>query len=102
MEGLGKQEVYMQEYEYVTHAEYSPVKIEIESIIKKAQHIMENKYETPFFYELIGSGKKRLITRIKGGNKGFDFDYNLVIDNPGKGFKYKSNVVNEDFRNAFN
>lgn len=46
----------MQKYEYVTRAEYSPVKNEIESVIKRAQIIMEEKYETPFYFELIGSG----------------------------------------------
>lgn len=92
----------MEEYEFVTRAEYSPVKKEIESIIRKAQKIMEEKYETPFYYELIGSGRKNLITRIKDGNKGYDFDYNLVIPHPGEGYKYLANVVNEDFRNGFN
>lgn len=92
----------MQEYEYVTRAEYSPIKKEIESIIKKAQIIMEEKYETPFYFELIGSGKRHLITRIKNGNKGYDFDYNLVIECPEQGYKYLPDIVNEDFRNAFN
>lgn len=92
----------MQEYEYVTRSEYRPIKNEIESIIKKAQIIMKEKYETPFCFELIGSGKRHLITRIKDGNKGYDFDYNLVIEHPGQGYKYLPDVVNEDFRNAFN
>lgn len=92
----------MQQYDYVPRKEYSPIKREFEAIIKKAQKIMEEKYETPFYYELIGSGRRHLITRIKGGNKGFDFDYNLVIEHPGNGYKYKAKVVNEDFRNAFN
>ena len=92
----------MQKYEYVTRAEYSPVKNEIESVIKRAQIIMEEKYETPFYFELIGSGRRHLITRIKGGNKGYDFDYNLIIEPPEQGYKYLPDVVNKDFINAFN
>lgn len=92
----------MQEYEYVTRAEYSPVKREIESIIKKTQKIMEEKYEILFYYELIGSGGRNLVTRIKDGNKGYDFDYNLVIEHPGQGNSYRAKVVYDNFRNAFN
>ena len=92
----------MQKYEYVTRAEYSPVKNEIESVIKRAQIIMEEKYETTFYFELIGSGRRHLITRIKGGNKGYDFDYNLIIEPPEQGYKYLPDVVNKDFINAFN
>lgn len=76
----------MQQYEYVPRKEYSPVKRDFEAIIKKAQRIMEEKYETPFYYELIGSGRRHLITRVKGGNRGYDFDYNLVIEHPASGY----------------
>ena len=51
------------EYEYVTRAEYSPVQKDVEAIIRKAQRIMKEKYDFHFSYELIGSGKKHLITR---------------------------------------
>ena len=71
----------MKEYEYVTKKEYSPVKRELERIIRKVQKIMETEEDISFYYDLIGSGKRHLITRLKKGNTGFDFDYNLVIDN---------------------
>ena len=35
------------------------------------------KPEYTFQYSLIGSGRKKLITREVGSNKGFDFDYNF-------------------------
>ena len=92
----------MQEYEYVPKREYKPVKDELETIIRRVQRIMEQKYETNFEYQLIGSGRRHLITRIKGGNKGYDFDYNLIIERPEKGYRYLPDVVNNDFRNAIN
>lgn len=99
---LLEKENKMQEYEYVTRAEYGPKLKELESILKKAQKIMEEKYDTPFCYELIGSGRRHLITRIKGGNKGYDFDFNLIIPHPGDGYSYKAKVVDDQFRDALN
>jgi len=92
----------MEEFEWVTKSEYSPVKQELEEIIRKAQRIMKKKYNTSFQFQIIGSGKRHLITRIKGGNKGYDFDYNLVIPNPGEGYSYKGKFLRDQFREAFN
>lgn len=73
----------MQKYEFVAKSEYQPVRKEIENIIHKAQRLLKQPSfvaeKITFQYELIGSGKHHLITRIKGGNKGFDFDYNLIL-----------------------
>ena len=90
------------EYEYVTRAEYSPVQKDVEAIIRKAQRIMKEKYDFHFSYELIGSGKKHLITRKKNSNTGYDFDYNLIIDPLENGYRYVAKKVNELFRLAFN
>lgn len=38
----------------------------------------KNKILT-FQFNLIGSAGRKLITRVKNGNKGFDLDYNIVI-----------------------
>ncbi len=75
--------ISMQEYEFVSKSEYRPVRNEIESIIHKAQRLLKHpgfaNEKMTFQYTLIGSGSRHLITRIKGGNKGFDFDYNLIL-----------------------
>ena len=70
----------MSKYEYVPKSEYRPVREELEDIIKRAQKILKKNSGITFQFELIGSGSKHLITRIKGGNKGFDFDYNLILN----------------------
>ncbi len=89
------------EFEYVTRAEYQPVREELEAIIHRAQKFMREKYDTTFQYRLIGSGKRHLITRVKGGNGGYDFDYNLILPDPGDGYHYIAKVIKEQFLEAF-
>lgn len=91
----------MHEYEYVARAEYQPVRERLEQIIHKVQTVMREKHDTTFQYRLIGSGKKHLTTRIKGGNAGFDFDYNLVLQAPESGYVYRADVVKQQFMTAF-
>ena len=66
---MGEKENYM--FEYVTKAEYKPVKQELEKIIVQVQAVMRKKYETTFQFSLIGSGKRHLVTRVVGGNLKF-------------------------------
>lgn len=68
-------------YEFVTKKEYMPIRIEIEEIIKKVQNSLRKEdRDMTFQFRLVGSGRRHLITRIKGGNGGYDFDYNLIIN----------------------
>lgn len=64
-------------YEFVSKSEYTPVRILLEEIILEIQKKMKPEYT--FQYSLIGSGRKKLITRETGSNKGFDFDYNFSL-----------------------
>lgn len=61
-------------YEYVKKSEYAPVRQELEQIIKRTQIEMRKNNGLTFQFRLIGSGKGHLITRIKCGNNGYDFD----------------------------
>ena len=70
---MGEKENYM--FEYVTKAEYKPVKQELEKIIVQVQAVMRKKYETTFQFSLIGSGKRHLVTRVVGGNSGYAVSY---------------------------
>lgn len=87
-------------YEYVKKAEYAPIKNELEKIIHTLQHEMRKKYKLTFQFQLIGSGKRHLVTRICGGNSGYDFDYNLIIPHPQKGYNYRADIIKQDFMNA--
>lgn len=66
-------------FEYVPKGEYQPFKLEVDEILRKVQRFLrENKILT-FQFNLIGSAGRKFITRVKNGNKGFDLDYNIVI-----------------------
>lgn len=84
-------------YEYVKKSEYAPVRKELEQIIKRVQSEMQKSYGLTFQFHLIGSGQRHLVTRIKGGNRGYDFDYNLILTPPGNGYRYVAKVIKDDF-----
>ncbi len=66
-------------FEYVPKGEYQPFKLEVDEILREVQRFLrENKILT-FQFNLIGSAGRKFITRVKNGNKGFDLDYNIVI-----------------------
>jgi hypothetical protein len=65
-------------YEFVSKTEMKAPKIQIQNIIRELQRKLRSEGVT-FDPKLIGSGSKNLVTRVKGGNLGFDFDYNFVI-----------------------
>lgn len=90
----------MSEYEYVSKSEYAPVRKELEQIINRLQDEMRKSYGLTFQFRLIGSGQRHLITRIKGGNKGYDFDYNLILTPPEDGYRYIAKVIKQDFMDA--
>lgn len=94
----------MSKYEWVTKSEYRPVKREIETILKRVIAIMEKEYDFPDIrYQLIGSGSRHLVTRIKNGNKGFDLDYNIILPALDEGYVYKPKpkVIADRFVQAF-
>ncbi len=69
----------MIEYEFVERREYQPNKNEVDKVIKKVHRILQQEKIVKFRDDIIGSTGRHLITRIKNGNKGYDFDYNLAI-----------------------
>ncbi|MCI8640097.1 MAG: hypothetical protein HFG41_13415 [Coprococcus sp.] len=83
-------------YEYVKKSEYAPVRKELEEIIREVQNEMREKYGLTFQFQLIGSGKRHLVTRIRGGNSGYDFDYNLIIQRWGN-MHYDAKIVKQSF-----
>lgn len=91
----------MPEYEYVKESEYAPVRKELEKIIRRVQEEMKKRYGMTFQFRLIGSGNRHLITRIREGNRGYDFDYNLVILPPKDGYVYRAGAIKQNFMNAF-
>lgn len=84
-------------YEYVKWEEARPVKMELNRINQKMfSYIKSNYPELSFKAKLVGSGKRGLITREVNGNKGFDFDFNLIIDAPPQGKVWDAAIVKPD------
>lgn len=88
-------------YEYVKKSEYAPVRKELEQIINRVQVYMRKNYGLAFQFRLIGSGQRHLVTRIKGGNRGYDFDYNVILTSPGDGYLYRAKIIKDEFMTAF-
>lgn len=95
MEAWAKGDINM--YEYVKKSEYAPVRKKLEQIINRTQIEMRKNYGITFQFHLIGSGKRHLITRIKDGNSGYDFDYNLILSPPGNGNHYDAKTIKQNF-----
>ena len=89
----------MGKYEFVSKREYQPIRIEVEEIIKKVQNLVRDKFT--FRFKLVGSGGRHLITRIVGGNQGYDFDYNLILNNPDENHYWKPDFAREALFRAF-
>lgn len=66
-------------FEYVPKSEYQPFKLEVDKILKSIQRDLKENDILTFQFNLIGSAKRKLITRIKNGSKGFDLDYNIDV-----------------------
>ena len=90
-------------FEYVDWEEVRPVKIELNTINQRmASFIRNNCPELRFDPELVGSAERGLVTRIIDGSKGFDLDYNLIINHPGFNESWDAKVVKECFMDAVN
>ncbi len=69
------------EFEFVPRNEAKPYRQELETIIKRTQnYCRERRKDFTFQFYLVGSQNRHLVTRIKGGNIGYDFDYNLALN----------------------
>lgn len=66
-------------FEFVTKREYQLYKMEVGKFINEIHKVLRQEKIVNFRDDLIGSAGRHLITRVENGNRGFDFDYNLVI-----------------------
>lgn len=66
----------MPEFEYVSHSKAQPIKNGIIDLIHRVQNDIREYFTLD--YHFVGSSSRNMITREKNGNKGFDFDVNLI------------------------
>lgn len=72
----------MHDFIYVTKAEAKPIRDELYEIIRKVQDIVRPYFT--FQFKPVGSSSRNMITRDRKSNIGFDFDFDLVINNYNK------------------
>ncbi len=68
------------DFEYVPNNEWEPVRDELFEIIHRLQDEVRNKFT--FQYHFVGSSKRKMITRDRNSNTGFDFDVNIEVNDP--------------------
>lgn len=74
----------MHDFVYVTKASARPVKNELIQIIHEVQDIVRPYFT--FQFRTVGSSSRNMITYDKKSNIGFDFDFNLEINDDEKNY----------------
>lgn len=80
------EEIKMHDFVYVTKASARPVKNELIQIIHEVQDIIRDKYFT-FQFRPVGSSSRNMITYDRKSNIGFDFDFDLEINDYNEDYK---------------
>lgn len=74
----------MHDFEYVPNEEWEPVRDELFEIIHRLQDEVRNEFT--FQYHFVGSSKRKMITRDRISNTGFDFDVNIEVNDPDENY----------------
>ena len=70
----------MHDFEYVPKKEWKPIRDELFEIIHSLQNEVSDNFT--FQYHFVGSSKRKMITRDRNSNTGFDFDVNIEVNDP--------------------
>ena len=70
----------MHDFEYVPKEEWKPIRDELLEIIHRLQNEVRDDFT--FQYHFVGSSKRKMITRDRNSNIGFDFDVNIEVNDP--------------------
>lgn len=87
----------MHEFEYVPREEWKPVRKELVEIIRKTQQLLSPNFT--FSFAFIGSSHRGLITRERNGNRGYDFDVDLRVNDEDE--EYSAEELKHLFMRAF-
>ncbi len=72
-------------YEYVPECEWNPVKKVLVRLLSELADLVYRNLGIRIHFQFVGSsnrGGSCFITRVRGGNKGFDFDANVIVERP--------------------
>ncbi|MBQ7504723.1 MAG: hypothetical protein IJT79_05330 [Ruminococcus sp.] len=86
----------MHDFEYVPRSEYLPLKKQIMELIYEVQDEVEEFFT--FRFDFIGSTKRKMITRDRKSNKGFDFDVNIEVNDDDE--EYTAEDIRKIMKNA--
>ena len=86
----------MYNFEYVSKNEWKPVRENLIDIIHCVQDEVREHFT--FRYDFVGSSKRNMITRDVKGNKGFDFDVNIEVNDPDE--NYSAEEIRKIIKNA--
>ena len=88
----------MKQYEYVPKEEWKPVKRNLISIIHEVQNLLRDEFT--FSFSFVGSSHRGMITREEGGNRGYDFDVDIRVNDDEEEFTAKE--LKYKIKNALN
>ena len=74
----------MRNFEYVPKEEYGPVKEKLIGLIKNVQYELRDYFT--FQFTFIGSSSRNMITREIDGNRGYDFDVDIRVNDDDEQF----------------
>ena len=86
----------MHDFKYVTKNEAKPVKEELYQILYEVQNIVRDYFT--FSFTPVGSSKRNMITYDTKSNIGFDFDFNIEVNDDDQRFNPKE--IRTILRNA--
>lgn len=82
-----REEKCMNHFEYVPKKEWVPIRNELLEIIRKLQDKVKDKFT--FQCRFVGSSERKMITRDRNSNVGFDFDMNIEVNDPDEDYSAK-------------
>lgn len=86
----------MHDFVYVTKTSARPVRNELIQIIHEVQDIV--RYHFTFQFKIVGSSSMNMITYDRKSNIGFDFDFNLEINDDEK--EYRATEIRHIIKDA--
>lgn len=87
----------MKKFEYVSKKEYMLVKKELIELINMVQNDVRDSFT--FRFDFIGSTSQNMITREVNGNKGYDFDVNIRVNDDDE--NYSAKEIRDILKRAF-
>lgn len=70
----------MYHFQYVLKKQWAPFRDEIIELLHVVQDDLRKEFT--FQYQLVGSASRNMVTMDPATNIGFDFDFNIIINNP--------------------